>query len=524
MFKPLLLLALAFSLYLPLYAGWFGESEEEKEAAIAERVADLMRPPRAKIAEAQLLADEGQIEDAIKLFREAQTELEKIERENDTRHTAFAALRLTKFHCISMLDDLVLRRSKVNDTRQAVTDTTDLELRLAKEREAARKAQEEAKKKTVLEAPTPPTLADMLPKMEAELAVAKRDLEAIGEQLKGARAALSLAQQDTLEMAQAYTYADGLRVVVENAVKNNLPITPDVEKMLPEVEGKKTPQAQLEAITQAVKMAKGDLDTAKKQVDTAQKALDATELRHTEQQQVVSKTQHEIDVVKAEIAREAAAARAKAEAEAKAKAAAEEAERNRLAAEAIARKQAEAARLAQEKKAAEAKAKADAKAKREAAEKQKKIDRAVAWCEELWNQKQIEQLETNLTKLLQLAPNDARGLVLLAKLRLLQQRPEDALELVALVPATDPRCVDAQMVGAGAYVSLKRPMDAITLLEQALQKAPTNPSAYMNMATVLLMTPAGRAQPDIAEQYYRKAIDLGAKRNYTLEKKLNIGE
>ena len=128
------------SVAAPAQAIWpFGESEEEKAADLATRVADSLREPNKTIAAAQDAAEAGETEEAIRLFRQAQTQLEAIEAREDTAGPAWSALRLKKFHCISSLDALALKRAEVMDVRQAVTDTSDLEARLAAERAAIAK-------------------------------------------------------------------------------------------------------------------------------------------------------------------------------------------------------------------------------------------------------------------------------------------------------------------------------------------------------------------------------------------------
>ncbi|MGN0890487.1 MAG: hypothetical protein ACI4W7_02415, partial [Candidatus Spyradenecus sp.] len=169
----LLALLLTVALPVPLQAGLFGESEAEKEAKVAKHVADLLREPNRLIAQAQTAAEAGDTEEAIRLFRQAQTRLEEIEMEEDTSTPAFATLRLKKFHCISSLDALALKRAEVQDNRQAVTDTSDLEARLAEERKALADKAAEAEKAAALA--RPPTLADQLRDAQQRVMAAEAD-------------------------------------------------------------------------------------------------------------------------------------------------------------------------------------------------------------------------------------------------------------------------------------------------------------------------------------------------------------
>ena len=483
---------LALSLLLPFnaLAIWpFGDSDEESEAELAERVSDLMRDPRRVIAEAQMAADDGNTETAIAKFREAQGMLEAIERSNDTSDAAFATLRLAKFHCISMLDDLVLRRAKVTDTRQAVTDTADLEAILEKEREAQRKAEEAAQ---ASEKPSrPPTLREQLPKLEAAAAEAKARWVEAAKAVETAKQADEAAQKAFLEAARTHTRVDGLYMVARAKA------------------GADDDEALTEA-AEARNQARTDLAAAKARTAETAAAIEPAEKALADAQAALTEALSECDAVRNAIAREEAEAKAREEAE---KTAAE-AERKRLEAEALIRKQ----------KAAEAAAAARAKAEQVSAEKAKAREQRLAWCEEMWNSKDIDALEQELAAILGEKPDEARALVLLAQLRLLQGRAADALDLVALIPADGETGLRSRMVAAGAYVSLKQPFDAMRILEQAMKDAPSAPAPYLNMATVLMTLPAGSSKPEIAEQYYRRAVSLGAKRSLTLERRLGIAE
>lgn len=486
---------LALLLFTPrtLSAFWpFGDSEAESEAALAERVSDLMRDPRRVIAEAQMAADDGNIEEAIARFREAQRMIEAIERQNDTSDSAFAALRLAKFHCISMLDDLVLRRAKVTDTRQAVTDTDALEAQLAKEREAQRAA--EAADATEKPA-APPTLREQLTKLEAAEKDARSRWNEAAKAVEAAKAEKDAAQNAFLEAARAHTRADGLCMVARTKAKDA-----DDEALL---------RAEADR-----NQAKARLTEAKERTAKSEALLAEAERKLAESQAALTQALTACDTVRDAIAREEAESKAREEAE-KAKA---EAERKRLEAEALLKRQKAA------EAAAAARAIAEREAKRADAEKAKAREHRLAWCEEMWNRKDVDTLEQELSDILEEKPDEARALTLLAQLRLLQGRAADALDLTALVPAGGTAGLRAKMVAAGAYVALKRPFDAMRILEQAMKDDPAAPAPYLNMATLLMTLPAGSSNPEIAEQYYRKAVTLGAKRSLPLERKLGITE
>ena len=120
----------AVLLAAPARAFWpFGESEEEQAAALATHVAESLREPIKTIALAQDATEAGDTEEAIRLFRKAQGQLEAIEAAEDTSDSAWSALRIKKFQCISALDALALKRAfseRLEEGDVMVIDNFDL--------------------------------------------------------------------------------------------------------------------------------------------------------------------------------------------------------------------------------------------------------------------------------------------------------------------------------------------------------------------------------------------------------------
>lgn len=129
------ILAASFSLAAPAAWYWpFGGDRDENEAP---RISDLMEPATLLIDEASDLADEGKGAEAVKKYDLALQELERIELENPERAATseFSTVRNKKAYVQSAIDSLLLDEARKNAKAVAVTDTTALEDRLAKEKE-----------------------------------------------------------------------------------------------------------------------------------------------------------------------------------------------------------------------------------------------------------------------------------------------------------------------------------------------------------------------------------------------------
>lgn len=487
---------------------FFWESEEEKAAKVAKHVADLLREPNLVIANAQAAAESGDLEEAIRLFREAQTMLETIEMEEDTAGSAFSTLRLKKFHCVSMLDALALKRSEVMDVRQAVTDTDDLEARLAAER-AKIIEKEKPKTKTVVPE-NPPTFAEQLVTERQALAKAEQELAAETAKVEELIAAIAEASEAFTEAARAHSAADAEVYLATQKFSQLSFSTPKDEQEDPDSDyaKAKTEKEQKEAARLA---AHATMQAAKKHREELTLKMQATEGILKKKQTDIETLRQGVDVLQRTIAKEEAEAKAKIEAE-----------KRRLEAETLLKQQqkaAEEARLraeqaAKQKLAAEAKAKAEA----DKAEMQKTL----AWCKELWRLKRIDDLEKHVTDAAIKWPNEFEFMVLLARIRLIQERADEALEIASTIPAGGECGLQAKLIASAVYLIKEKPMEAMKLLETAMQDAPNNPAPYFNMAITLLRLPGVDPDRSIAVRYYTRSVELGGKRSYLLEQRLNM--
>ena len=497
--QSLFLLLVAALACAPVRAGWFSDDEE---VAQAKHVADLLREPSKLISQAQDAFDKGNLEESIRLFAEARERFREIEQKEDTSGAAFAPLRLKKFRCISMLDALALQRANTQDRRQAVTDTSDLEARLAKERTTVKEGREaEAKAKAT---PVPPNDAQLLAEAEAALPKAQAFAKDAAETLAKVEAEVRSAGEAFAEAAKRNTAADAAAFVAQSAATKAQAEEGNAGEATAALLKAKTEAAQAQ---EALKLARARLDdaTARRKVAEinavrAQGAADEARLR-------------------AETLRKAVAAqKAKAEEERKAQEA--------LEAKELLRRQQEAERLAAEERervrAAQAKAQADAKAKADAEAAQKALKQAIAQCEELWRLKRVEALEQKLATCAGKWPEQPEFLALLAKLRLTQNRPDDALELAAMVPAKGAAGAQARLVAAGAYLAKGRPTEAMRVLEEAMKADPKSPAPYFNMAVTLLRLPEIDPDRALAARYYTQSVELGGKRSGALERRLGM--
>lgn len=516
--RMLVLMALVACLAGPVAAWPFGDSEEEQAAEVATRVAEALREPNRLIVQAQEATQKGDVEEAIRLFRRAQMLLEQAEASEDTSGSAWSSLRMKKLLCLSALDALALERAEVLDVRQAVTDTSELERRLAEERAALRK-EEDAKvaKEKLLEAPKPPTLREQLPDV-------KRNLEAAKAARAEAEQRLTAAKTRHEEALKARAEAQS----AENAAKVALR-TAEQKQVAAEAQAGQTDGLLTGAFAADTTAAKAE---AEAQAKAAAKALgrreDAVESAaahlRVEEARAVKARKDEVDAQALLDALEKAIAKERADAEAKERAAqlAAKQEQERLAAEALARRQAQAAAEAKAREAARQRAQLDAQAKAKAEADAKARATALVECETLWAAKRVDALEAALLKHAVAWPEEPGFLLYLARLRLLQGRPDDALEIVGTVPAGSAADFEAQLVAAGAFLTKNRPDEAMRILERAAKAKPNDPRPYFNLAVAFLRLPTADPDREIAARFYAKSVSLGGKRSYDLERRLNM--
>lgn len=121
-----------------LQASWYWPFGSDAVEQKQERISDLMEPASLLIDDASDLARDGKTDEAVAKYREALKELDRIEMENPERveKPEFATLRNKRAYVNAAIDSLLLNQVKDNARAVAVSDTSELEKRLAEERAA----------------------------------------------------------------------------------------------------------------------------------------------------------------------------------------------------------------------------------------------------------------------------------------------------------------------------------------------------------------------------------------------------
>ena len=125
-------------------ASWywpFGSDEGPDESP--RRISELMEPATKLIDEASDFASDGKVDESVEAYRKALMELDRIERENPERAkgSEFATLRNKRAYVNAAIDSMLLGQVKRNAKAVAVSDTTELERKLAAERGEKPKAE-----------------------------------------------------------------------------------------------------------------------------------------------------------------------------------------------------------------------------------------------------------------------------------------------------------------------------------------------------------------------------------------------
>lgn len=129
-------MAVALALAGSVAASWywpFGSLDGESSSP---RLSELMEPASLLIDEASDLAADGKIQESVEKYRAALEELDRIEGENPDRAASqeFATVRNKRAYVNAAIDSLLLGQVRENAKSVAVSDTTELEKRLAEEK------------------------------------------------------------------------------------------------------------------------------------------------------------------------------------------------------------------------------------------------------------------------------------------------------------------------------------------------------------------------------------------------------
>lgn len=123
----------AFLIAQGVQAAWwpFGSDEDEKP-----RLSTLMEPASLLIDAAADYAEEGKVEEAVAEYRKALVELDRVEAENPERAATseFATVRNKRAYVSAAIDSLLMDQARRNAKSVAVSDTRQLEAKLAAEK------------------------------------------------------------------------------------------------------------------------------------------------------------------------------------------------------------------------------------------------------------------------------------------------------------------------------------------------------------------------------------------------------
>ena len=136
-------------------ASWYWPfgSDEASATNRPPRLSELMEPASLLIDEASDLAGDGKTDESVEKYRKALDELDRIEQENPERVKApeFASLRNKRAYVNAAIDSMLLTQIKENAKPVAVSDTTELEKKLAAERKPKAEGSSEGKSKSEVE-------------------------------------------------------------------------------------------------------------------------------------------------------------------------------------------------------------------------------------------------------------------------------------------------------------------------------------------------------------------------------------
>ena len=130
------LFSFTLALACGVQASWYWPFGSDDMSEDAPRISELMEPATELIDEASDLAADGKIDESVEKYRKALDELDRIERENPERAKGaeFATLRNKRAYVNAAIDSMLLSQVKQNAKVVAVSDTTELEKKLAEEK------------------------------------------------------------------------------------------------------------------------------------------------------------------------------------------------------------------------------------------------------------------------------------------------------------------------------------------------------------------------------------------------------
>ena len=171
--RRIALFAVLVSFACGVQASWYWPFGSDDVDASVPRISELMEPASELIDEASDLAADGKVDESVEKYRKALDELDRVERENPERSkgTEFATLRNKRAYVNAAIDSMLLGQVKRNAKVVAVSDTTELEKKLAEERGEKAKGKGEGKGKTAVRLGSSPSPQPAKPATKRERAI-----------------------------------------------------------------------------------------------------------------------------------------------------------------------------------------------------------------------------------------------------------------------------------------------------------------------------------------------------------------
>lgn len=211
-----------------LSASWYWPFGDDEEEVKVRRLSELMEPATLLIDEAADLASDGKTTEAVEKYRVALKELDRIEKENPERAATaeFATLRNKRAYVTAAVDSMLMTQAKANAKTVAVSDTTELERKLAAERAGVKpEADNGATSAPEPSAPEPAVAEQVAEKPAADKPVRRRKPRSSDRR---EQVLADIADKDFAAAEQ--TIRDWLQEVPNNVVALNLKAALEAER------------------------------------------------------------------------------------------------------------------------------------------------------------------------------------------------------------------------------------------------------------------------------------------------------
>lgn len=149
-----------------------------------------------------------------------------------------------------------------------------------------------------------------------------------------------------------------------------------------------------------------------------------------------------------------------------------------------------------------------------------RIREELEWAKDMILVERFPEAEAALIKVLKKDGENKEARFLLALANVQQGKASDALIILTDLLEEAPTNEAMLLLASGAHLAIGAHTKAMSLLDTVMKVNPKRPDAYLNMAWLLLdLRPDANAE---AELYYRQAVKLGLARNRDMERRLGF--